>query len=175
MHSALLISCNSLWIFQDSTGGYMVAFAGQKYAAISSPAFVANSTYTVTSFTLVRIDVNTCNFYLNLTSVACIWHYFCWECRFLHSRRVGCKTCIGRETAVLHARATLALCAWITRIVQSKQTAVRTKGVLWIAASGYNWHSPALISTRVFSTPGMKWVTFGSTPSMAFIRISRVL
>lgn len=36
-----------------STGGYMVAFAGQKYAAISSPAFVANSTYTVTSFTLV--------------------------------------------------------------------------------------------------------------------------
>ncbi|KAE9444896.1 hypothetical protein C3L33_23206, partial [Rhododendron williamsianum] len=51
--SALLISCNSLWIFQASTGGYMVAFAGQKYAAISSPAFVANSTYTVTSFTLV--------------------------------------------------------------------------------------------------------------------------
>ncbi|KAF7149276.1 hypothetical protein RHSIM_Rhsim03G0063400 [Rhododendron simsii] len=39
--------------FADSTGGYMVAFAGQKYAAISSPAFVANSTYTVTSFTLV--------------------------------------------------------------------------------------------------------------------------
>lgn len=37
----------------DSTGGYMVAFAGQKYAARSLPAFVANSTYTVTSFTLV--------------------------------------------------------------------------------------------------------------------------
>ncbi|PIN12943.1 hypothetical protein CDL12_14444 [Handroanthus impetiginosus] len=31
----------------------MVAFAGQKYAARSIPAFVANSTYTVTSFTLV--------------------------------------------------------------------------------------------------------------------------
>ncbi|XP_057426825.1 uncharacterized protein LOC130720216 [Lotus japonicus] len=33
--------------------GYMVAFAGRKYAARSPPAFVANSTYTVTSFTLV--------------------------------------------------------------------------------------------------------------------------
>lgn len=31
----------------------MVAFAGRKYAARSLPAFVANSTYTVTSFTLV--------------------------------------------------------------------------------------------------------------------------
>jgi len=32
----------------------MVAFAGRKYAARSPLAFVANSTYTVTSFTLVR-------------------------------------------------------------------------------------------------------------------------
>ncbi|KAK6942518.1 hypothetical protein RJ641_027895 [Dillenia turbinata] len=37
----------------DSYGGYMVAFAGRKYAARSLPAFVANGTYTVTSFTLV--------------------------------------------------------------------------------------------------------------------------
>ncbi|KAF9595929.1 hypothetical protein IFM89_006210 [Coptis chinensis] len=37
----------------DSAGGYMVAFAGRKYAARSTPAFVANGTYTVTSFTLV--------------------------------------------------------------------------------------------------------------------------
>jgi len=34
----------------------MVAFAGRKYAARSLPAFVANSTYTVTSFTLVSDD-----------------------------------------------------------------------------------------------------------------------
>ena len=39
--------------WQDSVGGYMVAFAGRRYAARSPPAFVANSTYTVTSFTLV--------------------------------------------------------------------------------------------------------------------------
>lgn len=36
-----------------SAGGYMVAFAGRKYAARSSPVFVSNSSYTVTGFTLV--------------------------------------------------------------------------------------------------------------------------
>ncbi|KAK3145860.1 hypothetical protein QOZ80_3BG0258450 [Eleusine coracana subsp. coracana] len=37
-----------------SAGGYMVAFAGRKYAARSfPPAFVSNSSYTVTAFTLV--------------------------------------------------------------------------------------------------------------------------
>ncbi|CBI39123.3 uncharacterized protein LOC100249592 [Vitis vinifera] len=39
--------------FPANYGGYMVAFAGRKYAARSSLAFVSNSTYTVTSFTLV--------------------------------------------------------------------------------------------------------------------------
>lgn len=39
--------------FPDTYGGYMVAFAGRKYAARSPPAFVANGTYIVTSFTLV--------------------------------------------------------------------------------------------------------------------------
>lgn len=34
----------------------MVAFAGRKYAARSLPAFVANGTFTVTSFTLVWTD-----------------------------------------------------------------------------------------------------------------------
>lgn len=38
----------------QDTYGYMVAFAGRRYAARSPPAFVANGTYTVTSFTLVR-------------------------------------------------------------------------------------------------------------------------
>lgn len=32
----------------------MVAFAGRKYAARSPPAFIANSTFIVTSFTLVK-------------------------------------------------------------------------------------------------------------------------
>uniref|UniRef100_A0ACD6A1F2 Uncharacterized protein n=1 Tax=Avena sativa TaxID=4498 RepID=A0ACD6A1F2_AVESA len=37
----------------SSAGGYMVAFAGRKYAARSLPVFVANSSFTVTAFTLV--------------------------------------------------------------------------------------------------------------------------
>ncbi|KAG6638191.1 hypothetical protein I3843_10G018900 [Carya illinoinensis] len=39
--------------FKPDSYGYMVAFAGRKYAARSVPTFVANSSYTVTSFTLV--------------------------------------------------------------------------------------------------------------------------
>jgi hypothetical protein len=42
-------------LFQSSSGGYMVAFAGKKYAARSPPVFVANISYTVTGFTLVRL------------------------------------------------------------------------------------------------------------------------
>ncbi|CAF2085841.1 hypothetical protein YC2023_071387 [Brassica napus] len=48
-----LLSINTSAFFPDNYGGYMVAFAGRKYAARSPPAFIANSTFTVTSFTLV--------------------------------------------------------------------------------------------------------------------------
>ncbi|KAJ4843608.1 hypothetical protein Tsubulata_020308 [Turnera subulata] len=48
-----LLTINTSSFSPDNYGGYMVAFAGRKYAARSLPAFVANSTYTVTSFTLV--------------------------------------------------------------------------------------------------------------------------
>lgn len=37
----------------------MVAFAGRKYAARSIPIFVSNTSVTVSSFTLVRIDKRT--------------------------------------------------------------------------------------------------------------------
>lgn len=40
-------------VLQASVGGYMVAFAGRKYAARSPPIFVSNSSVTVSSFTLV--------------------------------------------------------------------------------------------------------------------------
>ncbi|KAK7404881.1 hypothetical protein VNO78_05911 [Psophocarpus tetragonolobus] len=48
-----LLSINTSTFFPDNYGGYMVAFAGRRYAARSPLSFVANSTYTVTSFTLV--------------------------------------------------------------------------------------------------------------------------
>lgn len=39
---------------QDSSKGYMIAFAGAKYAARSVPIMVANNDNVVTSFTLVN-------------------------------------------------------------------------------------------------------------------------
>ncbi|KAL2327339.1 hypothetical protein Fmac_020766 [Flemingia macrophylla] len=75
-----LLTVNSSSFTADSYG-YMVAFAGRRYAARSPPAFVANGTYTVTSFTLVlefkkgRLQ----NFY--------------WK-------RDGCSKCSGNSKAV---------------------------------------------------------------------------
>ncbi|OMO68627.1 hypothetical protein COLO4_29531 [Corchorus olitorius] len=48
-----LLTINTSSFSPDQVGGYMVAFAGRKYAARSLPAFVSNSSFTVTSFTLV--------------------------------------------------------------------------------------------------------------------------
>lgn len=48
-----LLTINTSSFSPDSYGGFMVAFAGSKYAARSPPAFVANNTHIVTSFTLV--------------------------------------------------------------------------------------------------------------------------
>ncbi|KAL8517630.1 hypothetical protein ACS0TY_015753 [Phlomoides rotata] len=49
-----LLTINNSNFLPDTVGGYMVAFAGRKYAARSVPAFVANNTFIVTSFTLVQ-------------------------------------------------------------------------------------------------------------------------
>ncbi|GKV29733.1 hypothetical protein SLEP1_g38634 [Rubroshorea leprosula] len=59
----------------------MVAFAGRKYAARSLPAFVANSTYTVTSFTLV-LEFNR------------------GRLQNLYWKRDGCAKCVGDSTLV---------------------------------------------------------------------------
>ncbi|ERN03833.1 hypothetical protein AMTRI_Chr05g65190 [Amborella trichopoda] len=48
-----LLTINTTTFTPEAFGGYMVAFAGQRYAARSTPTFVANSTFIVTSFTLV--------------------------------------------------------------------------------------------------------------------------
>lgn len=49
-----LLTINTTSSFSpDQYGGYMVAFAGSKYAARSPPVFVADNTHIVTSFTLV--------------------------------------------------------------------------------------------------------------------------
>ncbi|KAL3515237.1 hypothetical protein ACH5RR_022139 [Cinchona calisaya] len=48
-----LLTINSSTFDPSKSGGYMVAFAGRRYAARSIPVFVADNAQTVTSFTLV--------------------------------------------------------------------------------------------------------------------------
>ncbi|CAA0827610.1 Unknown protein [Striga hermonthica] len=48
-----LLTVNSSTFDPSKSGGYMVAFAGRRYAARSPAVFVADNTHTVTSFTLV--------------------------------------------------------------------------------------------------------------------------
>nr|GFA54275.1 ALK tyrosine kinase receptor scd-2 like [Tanacetum cinerariifolium] len=65
----------------ENVGGYMVAFAGRKYAARSLPAFVANGTYIVTSFTLVM-------------------EFQKGRLQNLYWKRDGCSSCSGKSNFV---------------------------------------------------------------------------
>ncbi|MQL85569.1 hypothetical protein Taro_018084 [Colocasia esculenta] len=51
--SLLTVNTTTLSNPAITNGGFMVAFAGRKYAARSPPAFVGNNSFVVTSFTLV--------------------------------------------------------------------------------------------------------------------------
>ncbi|KAL0333543.1 UNVERIFIED_CONTAM: hypothetical protein Sangu_1510500 [Sesamum angustifolium] len=76
-----LLTINTSNFFPDSVGGYMVAFAGRRYAARSIPAFVANSTYTITSFTLVH-------------------EFKKGRLQNLYWKRDGCASCSGQSNFV---------------------------------------------------------------------------
>ncbi|KAF3439478.1 hypothetical protein FNV43_RR17756 [Rhamnella rubrinervis] len=76
-----LLSINTSDFYPDSYGGYMVAFGGRKYAARSLPAFVANSTYIVTSFTLVL-------------------EFQKGRLQNLYWKRDGCASCSGKSSLV---------------------------------------------------------------------------
>ncbi|KAH6802817.1 Expp1 protein [Perilla frutescens var. frutescens] len=76
-----LLTINTSNFFPDSVGGYMVAFAGRKYAARSIPAFVANSSFIVTSFTLVH-------------------EFKKGRLQNLYWKRDGCASCSGQSSFV---------------------------------------------------------------------------
>ncbi|KAH7541822.1 uncharacterized protein LOC107403942 [Ziziphus jujuba] len=76
-----LLTINTTDFYPDSYGGYMVAFAGRKYAARSLPAFVANTTYIVTSFTLVL-------------------EFQKGRLQNLYWKRDGCASCSGKSNFV---------------------------------------------------------------------------
>ncbi|XP_030499960.2 uncharacterized protein LOC115715256 [Cannabis sativa] len=76
-----LLNVSSSDLDPAAMGGYMVAFAGKKYAARSQPIFVADDTHIVTSFALVlEFDRGTL---VNL-----------------HWKKFGCRECGGDQSFV---------------------------------------------------------------------------
>ncbi len=55
--------CNFLWQENFGLGGYAVAYAGSQFAAVSVPQFLANSSYHITSLSLVNThsSLNVCS------------------------------------------------------------------------------------------------------------------
>ncbi|KAK6131901.1 hypothetical protein DH2020_034359 [Rehmannia glutinosa] len=125
--------------------GYMVAFAGRQYAARSLPVFVADSSHTITSFTLV-----------------------------LDSRKAPSKTYSGRSLGVALAQKAL-LCALTTLIVLSQIPNAKTKEGLWLVTWAYNWLSLVQTKMTMCSTHGTRWRILGNTPSMPFTPIYVIL
>ncbi|XP_031476491.1 uncharacterized protein LOC116248055 [Nymphaea colorata] len=76
-----LLTINTSSFSPDVYGGYMVAFAGQKYAARSIPTFVANSSFIITSFTLVL-------------------EFQKGRLQNLYWKRDGCASCSGKSNFV---------------------------------------------------------------------------
>ncbi|XP_010263788.1 PREDICTED: uncharacterized protein LOC104601968 isoform X2 [Nelumbo nucifera] len=76
-----LLTINGSKFSPDMYGGYMVAFAGRKYAARSQPTFVANSSYIITSFTLVL-------------------EFQKGTLQNLHWKKDGCATCAGKSSFI---------------------------------------------------------------------------
>ncbi|KAJ7534033.1 hypothetical protein O6H91_13G076600 [Diphasiastrum complanatum] len=76
-----LLTINTSTFAPQDSGGYMVAFAGSRFAATSLPQFVADGTYTITSFSVV----------LNFDKGRLM--SFLWK-------NDGCKSCQGNSSFV---------------------------------------------------------------------------
>lgn len=119
-----LLTINTTANFQpENYGGYMVAFAGRKYAARSLPAFVANSTYTVTSFTLVL-------------------EFEKGRLQNLYWKRDGCASCSGNSNFVCLNKVD---CAIRTTSCKNRGTVDCSLGIQ-LAFSGTDKHAAVLNS-----------------------------
>ncbi|KAG8061181.1 hypothetical protein GUJ93_ZPchr0003g17806 [Zizania palustris] len=106
-----------------SSGGYMVAFAGRKYAARSSPVFVSNSSYSVTSFTLV-------------------FEFKKGTLQNLYWKANGCSTCLGNPSFACVDQS----CAIKTSECTSKGGKVDCSPGIQLAFSGTDKHEAVLNS-----------------------------
>ncbi|XP_075512760.1 uncharacterized protein LOC142548342 [Primulina tabacum] len=127
----------------DSVGGYMVAFAGRKYAARSVPAFVANNTYIVTSYTLVL------EFKRRLENL--FW------------KRDGCASCDGQSSFVCLNNQDSRMCQKIWRLYKPRGP-VDCSLAIQLAFSGTD-------KQKRFSIRGTRLATFDNIPSFAFIPV----
>lgn len=119
-----LLTVNTSTFFPDSYGGYMVAFAGRKYAARSLPAFVANSTYIITSFTLVL-------------------EFQKGRLQNLYWKRDGCASCSGNSNFVCLNKQD---CAIRTSSCKNRGGSVDCSLGIQLAFSGTDKHLVALNS-----------------------------
>lgn len=166
-----------MYPLQVTSGGFMVAFAGRKYAARSIPIFIGNSTYAVTSFTLVwfHLCVETWRISIPPTCGA-LSLSLSHLCRFLNSRRAYSRICTGSEMVVILVRTgSQLLFASIIKFVQSGRLAAKPRAVLSTAASVYNWPFRVLISTVPFSIHGTRCQIWSSTLSLDCTRTSGTL
>ena len=87
----------------------MVAFAGRKYAARSLPTFVGNSSFSVTSFTLVSLiislwekvkDRTIPNLFLHVSLLVQVLEFQKGTLQNLYWKRDGCAACSGKSNFV---------------------------------------------------------------------------
>lgn len=108
-----------------SAGGYMVAFAGRKYAARSAPVFVSNSSVTVSSFTLV-LEFNK------------------GRLQNLHWKKDGCGACSGKSNFICLGKQT---CAIRTNVCKSQNQGTMDCSIgIQLAFSGTDKHESVLNS-----------------------------
>ncbi|XP_062211932.1 uncharacterized protein LOC133912951 [Phragmites australis] len=106
-----------------SAGGYMVAFAGRKYAARSEPIFISNSSFTVSSFTLI-LEFNK------------------GRLQNLHWKKDGCGACSGKSNMVCLGKR---MCAFRTQSCKNQGTVDCSIGIQ-LAFSGTDKHESVLNS-----------------------------
>lgn len=134
----------------------MVAFAGKKYAARSLPAFIGNSTYVVTSFTLVCL----CNLNIRVTEhvklkkkdlwCPSLWNMSIQVLEFhkgtlqnLYWKRDGCASCKGKSSFVCLNNQD---CAIKTSSCKTQGGAVDCSIGIQLAFSGTDKHDAVLNS-----------------------------
>ncbi|XP_071721649.1 uncharacterized protein [Rutidosis leptorrhynchoides] len=78
-----LLTINTTTFNPVLSGGYMVAFAGRKYAARSFPIMIADNTHTITSFTLVL-------------------EFQQGTLQNLYWKSFGCESCVGDSSVCLN-------------------------------------------------------------------------